>query len=458
MVGILMKYINRFLRSFIAICLISLIISLNGCLPMITNVKHNSGLTSSSNSQITSSQASSSNVSSSASSNQASSSSRIISNQSSSKPNTTSSTPTQSTYSNPNTLMKSFTSISPKDYYGYKQLNATEKIAYDQIAQALEKCESKVNFEPSINDKATFDRIFNYYIADHPETIQLGKEQFTIKSDSSGILSVDFSTAYRFNKAEKDRRLAAMNAKLPEILGNIPVSATDFEVELQIHDWLVKNCRYDTSAPNCYDAYGAIVDGRAVCQGYAYAMQYLLYRAGIQCLFVSGSSQNQPHGWNIVLINGNYYQLDITWDDPLSQTPVLSHQYFNLTDTEIGFDHTTDSTNYPLPDCNSNTDNYFIKKGLILNSIGDADTVLKNAMQQAASQKSTDQIDVRINPAQYSAIYDQLVQYHGRKLSLYKNEINNSGIKNKITGVSYGPVEKGSPGQPYYIFSVYLSY
>lgn len=66
--------------------------------------------------------------------------------------------------------------------------------------------------------------------------------------------------------------------------------------------------------PTAFHAYGALMEGQAVCQGYAYAFKMLCDQAQIPCWIVTGYYK-EPHAWNYVLLNGNYYQVDITWDD-----------------------------------------------------------------------------------------------------------------------------------------------
>lgn len=105
---------------------------------------------------------------------------------------------------------------------------------------------------------------------------------------------------------------------------------TDLEKVAAVHDWLVLNCQYDPYVANnheeytaggvtyrentlVYSAYGAFVEGNAVCQGYALAFQALMNRAEIPCYFVSG----QNHAWNVVPMDGTWYYVDVTWDDPV---------------------------------------------------------------------------------------------------------------------------------------------
>lgn len=105
------------------------------------------------------------------------------------------------------------------------------------------------------------------------------------------------------------------------------------QIALAIHDYLVANTAYDeTLARNtCYDVLTA---GTAVCSGYALAYQDLLLRAGVPCRYVV--SEEMEHAWNLVCIDGNWYHVDLTWDDPSPDlVGYVSHDYFMLTDQEI---------------------------------------------------------------------------------------------------------------------------
>ena len=106
---------------------------------------------------------------------------------------------------------------------------------------------------------------------------------------------------------------------------------TDLEKVISAHDWLVTNCQYDpyigtggkyiasdgtvyNDEPAVYTSYGAFVNHNVVCQGYALAFKVLMDRAGIPCCYVKSDAMN--HAWNIVQLDGNWYHVDVTWDDP----------------------------------------------------------------------------------------------------------------------------------------------
>ncbi|MBD5523630.1 MAG: hypothetical protein HDR04_04275 [Lachnospiraceae bacterium] len=96
---------------------------------------------------------------------------------------------------------------------------------------------------------------------------------------------------------------------------------SDLEKAVVLHDYLTINCEYDyqnylnkTILPDSYNAYGTLVNRAAVCQGYALTYKYLLNQVGIDCYMVSSASMN--HAWNMIVLDGKYYQVDVTWDDP----------------------------------------------------------------------------------------------------------------------------------------------
>lgn len=129
---------------------------------------------------------------------------------------------------------------------------------------------------------------------------------------------------------------------------------TDFEREMQIIQYLVENVTYpygrylagqDTRED--HNAYGALVRGEAVCEGYAEAFCWLADSCGLESRFVYGVYNNELHDWNMVKLGGQWYQLDITSDDTAEQNGAengygwgkLRNQYLNLTDSQMARDH-----------------------------------------------------------------------------------------------------------------------
>jgi len=143
------------------------------------------------------------------------------------------------------------------------------------------------------------------------------------------------------------------------ILAGIDASMTDFEKELYLHDALVKRVTYNDAA-YAHNAYGALVNGVAVCEGYSEALQILLHRAGIPSFQAYGYANGGPHAWNYVQLDGAWYHTDPTWNDP---DDYLVHSYFNISEAMIAPDHSIDACNFPLPQCNSTEAFYYTVKG-----------------------------------------------------------------------------------------------
>ena len=113
----------------------------------------------------------------------------------------------------------------------------------------------------------------------------------------------------------------------------------DIEAITAAHDYLVLNTAYDNATaasgsggPSHY-AEGTLIDGLAVCSGYASTFQLLMMLADIPCEYV----WTDVHAWNLVQLDGEWYHIDVTWDDPVPDRPgFVIYTHFMLTDTEIG--------------------------------------------------------------------------------------------------------------------------
>lgn len=180
-----------------------------------------------------------------------------------------------------------------------------------------------------------------------------------------------FKLTYIMDAAQRRQARAELNAAAAQLAAAVPEDASAFETELALHDALAARCQYDALAadtpspaetdPYAFTAYGAIVQGEAVCEGYARAMQFLLQRADIPATVVTGFDENQqPHMWNLVTIDGRNYHLDVTWDD---SGDTIRHTYFNLTSRDIFLTHSLDDENMGIDTCTATEANYFIRTG-----------------------------------------------------------------------------------------------
>ncbi len=128
--------------------------------------------------------------------------------------------------------------------------------------------------------------------------------------------SIVYLMSFYTNKWQEDQ----VTAKVKKVLSSLGVSKkTNYGKVKAIYDYMCKNIVYDYSglrdnATGKYTAYNALINGRAVCQGYASLFYRMARDAGLQARFIPGSSRSEPHAWNIVKLGKYYYNLDPTWD------------------------------------------------------------------------------------------------------------------------------------------------
>lgn len=151
-----------------------------------------------------------------------------------------------------------------------------------------------------------------------------------------GDVTISFQVQYAETKEQSDY----VTSRVDEILSLIITDGMDeYQKEKAIHDYIVLNVEYDTSYTE-NSAYAALTKGKTVCQGYSLLAYKMLNRAGIETRIVEGNAKGGLHLWNLVNLEGKWYHLDCTWDDPVSNRDgYISYRFFNLTDEQISVDH-----------------------------------------------------------------------------------------------------------------------
>ena len=146
---------------------------------------------------------------------------------------------------------------------------------------------------------------------------------------------------------------------------NIHDDMSDYEKELTIHDWIIDWTQYDKDAnnnspdanpdPDNDNPYGLIFNKKSICRGYTTTFQLFMDLLGIECIIVEGiaAHSGNEHAWNMVRIDGKWYCVDVTWNDPSGgdQSNYAKHEYFNVT-SEFMRDtgHIWDESTTPIAD------------------------------------------------------------------------------------------------------------
>ena len=143
--------------------------------------------------------------------------------------------------------------------------------------------------------------------------------------------------------------VAAMQVKLDQLVDQAnTLCQTDLEKVFYVHEWLVQNIAYDREhlsddVQDDHNLRGALLEGTAVCDGYAKTYALTLRKLGITGVLVT--SKDIGHAWNIVELDGNWYQVDCTWDDPVDGSDQLGycmHKHLLCTTEEMNTNHNDD--------------------------------------------------------------------------------------------------------------------
>ncbi|CAM4334409.1 transglutaminase domain-containing protein [Bacillus manliponensis] len=176
----------------------------------------------------------------------------------------------------------------------------------------------------------------------------VGSSNFSIRG-YSGNYTLTITVNYR----ESKEQVAYVKEQSKQIVQSIThVNMDEHEKVKAIHDYVVKLLAYDTSLQR-YTAYEALQQRSAVCQGYALLTYQLLKDAGLNVEIVEGTGNGGAHAWNLVQIDGKWYHLDTTFNDPIpNKVNRVIYTYFNVSDEQLAKDHTWDRTKYPAATAN----------------------------------------------------------------------------------------------------------
>lgn len=204
---------------------------------------------------------------------------------------------------------------------------------YQQMKMRVER----VDISKYRLDASSVRNLFGSVLNENPDLYYVGRGySYAVNDGYVSQLVFTYSDAYddALFYSEVGKALAAAGG-----------CTSDLQKAIVLHDWLTVNCEYDyenyeagTLSEESYSAYGVFVNRTAVCQGYALAYKYLLNQVGIDCYMVTSDAMN--HAWNMIKLNGQYYQVDVTWDDPVMDVIGRSfHWYMFLSDAAFQGEH-----------------------------------------------------------------------------------------------------------------------
>lgn len=250
--------------------------------------------------------------------------------------------------------------------YYYNQLDETGKIIYKGLEDNIENMKSgnyKIDFGTQFNNllKSTdgeqklnisFQSAWNAFTYDYPNIFYIDVTKLILTTQTTTIgsfsthrvsLSNDSNANYFAEGISSETELRKKEKHIQDVRAKIIASLegySEYEKVRHVHNWMVDQFEYDTSyqKKDIHNVYGGLVNHKVVCEGYARTFKYILDGLNIQNVLVSGTAKNsnsvtESHAWNDVKINGKWYAVDVTWDDPVIKgggklTEKLRYQYF----------------------------------------------------------------------------------------------------------------------------------
>lgn len=279
--------------------------------------------------------------------------------------------------------------------YGYDCLSdSNQRYLYHQMEEKV----YHISNESDVNGNYKTERItvkdvemsedairaaLNAFVFDNPQIFWL--------NNIFGYTNLDGSTyveCYSVLPADEcSRKIEVFTTEIEKLTENMDSALSDYDKEKLLHDRLLEKCSYKDGVYSMdhgwqyFSAYGAVVEGECVCEGYAKAMQILLKSCGITSCTIRGVADGINHMWNVVLLDGKWYHLDPTWDD---NEETISYEYFNVTTEDVSFNHSIsntldqsetggyeDNANFFVPDCVSEDMNYYTVEGVTFDSVSD---------------------------------------------------------------------------------------
>lgn len=200
-----------------------------------------------------------------------------------------------------------------QEYY-FKQLTEEEQRVYRELLKGIRAREKE--FYLTISDDDSIDRSYHAVLKDHPEIFWVHNREKIYKTTYSDSDYCVFTPGYTYTDGEIDEIQTAMEQSFQEVRALIPEDAGDYEKVRIVYTYVIDHTQYQTGEDDQSIA-GVFWKKSAVCAGYAGAVQYLLERLDIPCIYVDGSTKGstEGHAWDIVKIGQEYYYVDATNGD-----------------------------------------------------------------------------------------------------------------------------------------------
>ncbi len=259
----------------------------------------------------------------------------------------------------------------------YDRLDATGQQVYLEVYNCLLNFGAEITL--SIRSESLLEEIYTAVLYDHPELFWVASgtpysyRQYDDRIDflpNYGMTQQEAADYQSRIETERERILAAMTAALP-------ADADDFSKALFLYEQLAYETTYVLDSLHDQNIVSCLVLHETVCAGYARSFQYLLNSCGITCTYLSGTSRDERHAWNLALLDGEWCYTDVTWGDSDTighsqagaNPEIIHYTYFAVSLQQLGIDHFPDLPVEELPDAAAMANSYFIRSGTLIDML-----------------------------------------------------------------------------------------
>jgi len=275
---------------------------------------------------------------------------------------------------------------------GYERLNPEEKRVYDRFAAAFASCSATID-GGGVDRGVDVMKVLQTALGDDPRVIYFNKSRIAVSA--SLLTGKRFHLTGACSPAQNQTMIRDLDRAVDRAVEEIRLlnPMTDYDRIMCIYEYLQDHVVYDEEElrhccqygkgknPHSHNAYGALVEGKAVCDGISGAFCLLAQTMGYPCMVVSGRAAFRTqglseHAWNLIRVGTKHYHLDATWDiNHKSRTGDYAYQYFCVDDDDINADHDWDINSTPA--CGSQELSYYRRSRCYANNLSQLEEIFR---------------------------------------------------------------------------------
>ena len=288
--------------------------------------------------------------------------------------------------------------------YFVKRLDHDQLYYFTEIYKAATQYKNKVRFDRPIEDSKLNALMFllNY---DCPELIHLTGDYYPEYTDETMYMVSGLKFSYCLSQKEYASDLKQLEDYFAELEKKLS-GKTDTEKERYIYDLIFDNCQYNEQNKLSGSVYGVLIKHIGRCEGFCKTIMWTMRRLSVECLCISGQQSwsetaiYSEHSWNLIKLDGEWYNLDITVDNiksPGKYDNPPCYGFYNVTDSFVSQSRDINQIYIDLgiPQCTSDKLNYHIQNGLLLKSGSAGEEEIDKLLEKHFTENGIDDLSIK---------------------------------------------------------------